>query len=217
MSETKKPIALDETLRRLVEAILSQNASQRELRDLAEQIARDVVTDDCLQDVRGELEALNGYQRRQTELLGEMASGKVASEICFVPVVCTAKDDGSLNYELDGITFDDILGAYEDGKFVILRIVYGENVYFATFVDFQNQTVPIGSLKTLTFFAHTLSGEQKTVQIYRLTKKDGSVENGVKVNPSGLDASQISCKMSVGGVEYNTLDAVLGAIVAALG
>ena len=184
-----------------------------------------VMTDATANKILKQLQIMGALQQEARDILAEQASAMRAiganlnaePEIYFAPVVCTAKDDGSLNYALDGITFDDILSAYEDGKFVILRIAYGESVYFATFVDFQNQTVPIGSLKTLTFFAHTLSAEQKTVQIYRLTKKDGSVEDGLKVDRSGLDASQISCKISVGGVEYNTLDAVLGAIVAALG
>ena len=115
---TTKPVALDETLQRLVEAILSQNAGQRELRDLME---------------------------KQNKLLEGITVGE--SEIYFAPIKCTATTaDGvtTYAYAFDGIGFDDIFRAYQSGKFVILCISSGEDVYFATFADFKNLTVPIG-------------------------------------------------------------------------
>ena len=159
---TTKPVALDETLQRLVEAILSQNAGQRELRDLME---------------------------KQNKLLEGITVGE--SEIYFAPIKCTATTaDGvtTYAYAFDGIGFDDIFRAYQSGKFVILCISSGEDVYFATFADFKNLTVPIGTSQTFTFFSHTLHNKQYTVLIYRMTKNDGTVADSLSVNPSGLDA-----------------------------
>lgn len=201
MSNTTKPVALDETLQKLVDATLSNNVGQREMRDL----------------LSAQNELLNGI----SEKIGN-ASGEASSEVYYVPLSCTvttADDVTTYAYELDGITFDDIVSAYNEGKHVVLKIPYGEQVFFAPMVTYSNKELSTRVMQKLFFFSP--NNPEGAEGLYMFTHNrytsDGSTSLTIALSKTGVAASGVSCSVTVGGTTYSNLSEALNALAAAVG
>lgn len=179
-----------------------------------------VALDETLQELVKAIRAGNAGQRelrdllsKQNEILGKNNS---ASENVFV---VPATYDGA-EYALDDKAFDEALAAYESGKFLVLKIVYGGNVYLAPVVSYTYTENTSKVIQYFHFYAHSNpEGTASGTYILRrnTTISTGAVTNYFMFSVSYMDSSKIVCDVTIGGTPYNTLDAALNAIVAAVG
>ncbi len=189
-------------------------------------VTKAVITDETAREILQEMQVANATNREQRNLMAEQAAAmrniyekmglSAADSNCyFVP----ATYDGA-EYALDGITFDDVLAAHESGKFLVLKIVYGGNVYLAPVVSYTYTENTSKVIQYFHFYAHAnLEGTASGTYILRrnTTISTGAVTNLFIFSVSYMDSSKIACDVTIGETPYNTLDAALNAIVAALG
>ena len=201
MSDVTKAVITDETAREILQEMQVANATSREARNLMSEQA--------------------AAMRNIYEKMGN-ASGEAVSEVYYVPLSCTATtadDVTTYAYELDGITFDDIVSAYNEGKHVVLKIPYGEQVFFAPMVTYSNKELSTRVMQKLFFFSP--NNPEGAEGLYMFTHNrytsDGSTSQTIALSKTGVAASGVSCSVTVGGTTYSNLSEALNALAAAVG
>ena len=179
-----------------------------------------VALDETLQELVKAIRAGNAGQRelrdlisKQNEILGK--NNSAAENVFVVPAVY----DGA-EYALDGITFDEALAAYENGKNLVLKIVHGDNVYLAPMVNYTYTENTSKIIRYFQFYSH--SNPEGTASGTYILRRNTTISTGATsemflFSASYMDASKIVCDVTVDGTKYSTLDAALGALVAAVG
>lgn len=189
---------------------------------MTEVIKEPVITEKTARDILNAILSQNTGHREtrdmmaaQNEIMSEIKEYiKNGTESYYVPVLY----DGSA-YSLDGITFDDILKAYEAGKDLLLKITYGNKAYYANMVCFNHLSVPIQKVWSFQFYSITNpeAGKKGYYLINRTEKiSSGTVTEKIEFSQAGFYASEVICDVTIGGTPYTTLDAALSAIVSAI-
>lgn len=104
MSVATKPVITDETAQKLVDALLSNNVGQREMRDLI------TVQNEILSGVKTAIDSGNTF-----------------------PIMVFSATYKDTSYALDGVTVAEIDAAINSGVTPIMRIIHEENAFFMAY------------------------------------------------------------------------------------
>lgn len=184
----KKPVITDETAKELVRALISGNVGQRE-------------QNETLSEIKNEIAGV----------------GRVLDEIYYVPVSYTEDTaNGKISYSLSGVTFDELLKQYRDGKHLIARIDVGNDRYIASFSCYYEKKNSSGApLQKFMFDAPIdLNQERKALSITK-NLLDNKVICHMSTSGDCL-AEQVSCNITIGTTECYTVAEALEAIKQAL-
>ena len=191
MSEVTKAVITDETAREILQEMQVANATSRETRNLMSE------------------------QAEAMRKISEHVGGSAASGVFYVP----ATYDGT-EYALDGVTFDEVLAAYEEGKQPVLKIAHEDDLYFARMINFTYNATSSKITRYFQFYSH-FSPDGSAGALFSVRHETqistGVISKRFMFSPSGVYASAVVCDVSIGGTPYRTLDAALSAIAAALG
>lgn len=190
---------------------------------MSDTVNKPMLSDETGQQILEALQAISLKNGAQREVLQEIKavlqeiSGKVGgvSELLCVPMTAevTEQDDAGavtkVTCALDGVTFEDIESAHGAGKTIVAVISD------ATGAVYNIPLSAVASSDTYTAYRFESTGSQNPagrpclVQVIKMTAT-GKVSVTCSINR--INARNISCDVTIDGVQYTDLDSALTAL-----
>lgn len=160
------------------------------------------------------LKAINNL----TAVMQGWRNAAVENDIYFVPIVteATTKDEAGnvtkVTCALSGVTFDQLLSAYNSGKTIFAKLLDTSGTVYYMPLDAAVFTAASEIFRFESVGTQNPAARPSFVQLLRMTS-NGNVFVTYAFNR--INAVNVSCDVTIGGVQYTDIASVLNALTSA--